>query len=87
MTFREEMERRGYQIKARDDKKLAIFHRIQKAESVIIFDHTCKMMLGYIAPKDVFVDLDDMSKIYGLFTRLQEDIEVFSKLSNYEVIK
>lgn len=87
MTFKEEMERRGYQIRCRNEEKLAIVHKNEKAEAVIIFDHTCKKMMGYVFPRDIIFDLDDMTTIYGLFNTMKEDVTVFSELSKYEVIK
>ena len=88
MRFYDAIAERGYAMKKEQSPNL--IHLIKDdnplVESHIVFYKTEKQITGFLKPKDLFRDVNDMAIMYRVFLAMKEDLNAFADRSNYDII-
>ena len=88
MNFYDTIAEKGYAIKKEENTNL--IHLIKEdndlVESHIIFHKKEKKIKGFLRPKDLIFDVNDMAIMYRVFLTMKEDLNFFADRSNYDII-
>ena len=55
-------------------------------EAHIVFHKKEKLIKGFLKPKDLIFDVNDMAIMYRVFRNMQEDLNFFADRSHYDII-
>lgn len=86
MTFQENIDLMGYEIKEKENGKIKIEREEKEAVLHIIFTKETKTMCGILQPKSLIVNKTQMKKLNEYFETLQEDLITFKDTYGYKII-